>query len=231
MDADDALEDAERLLRGVAGFFFASGGDDGMPPDVGGGFTACGLGCTDQARSHVGDAVGRVEVEGVARGIFGVPEDVVVLGGPALGGAGTVIVGPDDFILKTGATEDLVEHDLAVVDFAVVDVEEERAGGGEYAVRFDEAGAEEAEEVVEAVVVAGATGLGGEDVGAVAAAAETDAVASFVADGFHLLAELPFAGVEGGIDVDELDGGRVHGLQNLEVVPLHNTIHAVVFRA
>jgi hypothetical protein len=56
-------------------------------------------------------------------------------------------------------------------------------------------------------------------------------VAGFVANGLHLLAELPFTSVEGGIDVDELDGGRVHGLQNLEVVRLHNAIHAVVFRA
>jgi len=86
---------------------------------------------------------------------------------------------------------------------------------------------EEAEKVVEAVAVAGASGLGGEYVGAVAVAAEADAVAGFVADGFHLRSELALASVEGGIDVDELDGVCVHGLQNVEVVPLHNTVHAV----
>ena len=66
---------------------------------------------------------------------------------------------------------------FAVVDLAVVDVEEERAGGGEDAVSFDHAGAEEAEEVVEGVAVAGGAGVLGDDFGAVAAAAEAYAVA------------------------------------------------------
>ena len=60
VDADDALEDAERFLRGVAGFFFAGGRDDGVPPDIGGGLAACGFFCADEAGGHVGDAVAGV---------------------------------------------------------------------------------------------------------------------------------------------------------------------------
>ena len=205
MDAYYSLEDSQRLLCGVAGFFFAGGRDDGVPPDVCGSLASCCLGCTDEAGRHVGDSVALVEIEGVALRIFGVPEDVVVLGGPAFGGAGAVVVGPDDLVLEPVAAEDLVEQDFAVVDFAVVDVEEEGAGGCEDAVGFDEAGAEKAEEVVEAIAVTFASVLLSEDFGAVATATESYAVACVVADGLDLLAALAFAGVEGGIDVDQLD--------------------------
>ncbi len=153
------------------------------------------------------------EVEGVAGGIFCVPEDVVVLCGPALGGASSVVVCPDDLVLEAVAPEDFVEHDFAVVDLAIVDVEEERSGGGEDAVGFDHAWAEEAEEVFEGVSVTGCGGVVGDDVGAVAPAAEADAVAGLVADGLDLLSALSFACVEGRIDVDEFDGACFHRLQ------------------
>ncbi len=88
---------------------------------------------------------------------------------------------------KHVAAEDFVEHDFAVVDFAVVDVEEEGAGGGEDAVGFDHARAEECRgsrrscrrSLWPPVCC-------GEDLGAVAMAAEAYAVAGFVADGLHL---------------------------------------------
>jgi hypothetical protein len=89
---------------------------------------------------------------------------------------------------------------FAVVDFAVVDVEEEGAGGGEDAVSFNHSGAQETDEVVELVGVAG--GLSGEDLGAVAFAAESGAIAGVVADGFHLLPGLAAAGIEGRVYVD-----------------------------
>jgi len=212
VDADDALKNSQGFLGGVAGLFFAGGGDDGVPPDVGGSFAASGFFCADEARSHVGDAVAGFEIEGVAGWMSCVPEDVVVFGGPPFGGAGSVVVGPDDLVLEAVAAEDFVEHDFAVVDLAVVDVEEERAGGGEDAVGFDHAGAEEAEEVVEGVSVTGCSGMV-DDVGAVAPAAEADAVAGLVADGLDLLSALPFACVEGRIDVDEFDGPGFHRLQ------------------
>jgi len=184
-----------------------------VPPNICWGFSACGFFGADEAGSHVGDAVAGFEVEGVAGGIFCVPEDVVVFGGPAFGGAGSVVVGPDDFVLEAVASEDFVEHDFAVVDFAVVDVEEERAGGGEDAVRFDHARAKEAEEIFEGVSIARRGRMVGDDVGAVSSAAETDAVARLVADGLDLLSALPFAGVEGRVDVDEFDGSGFHRLQ------------------
>ncbi len=183
--------------------FLCRWGDDGVPPDVGGGFAAGGLFGADQGGGHVGDAVDGVEVEGVDVGVAGVPEDVVVLGRPAFAGAGAVVVGPDDLVLEAGAAEDRVEHDLAVVYLARVDVEEERAVGGEDAVRFDHAGTEEADEVVEAVGVAGGLRSGlrfgsggrrsrcgrrwGRERCACGCGAET-------------------AGVEGRVDVDKRDG-------------------------
>ena len=145
-----------------------------------------------------------------------------MLGGPAFGGARAVVVGPDDFVLEAGAAEDFVEHDLAVVDFAGVDVEEERAGGGEDAVGFDEAGAEEAEVVVEGVGVVGAAGL---RLGAVAVAAEAGAVAGIVADGLHAGALLGGAGVEGRVDVDELDAGVGEGAEGGEVFAVEDAVH------
>jgi len=66
-----------------------------------------------------------------------------------------VVVGPDDFVDEGLAAEDGVEEDLGVVGLAVVDVEEERAGGGEEAVGFFEARADEGGEVVECVGVGG----------------------------------------------------------------------------
>jgi hypothetical protein len=134
-----------------------------------------------------------------------------MLGRPAFGGAGTVVVGPDDLVLEAGTTggcrrgEELVEQDLDVVDLARVDVDEERAGGGQDADGFGEAGAQEAEVVVEGVGVGGGGGWG-EHFGAVAVAAEADAVAFGVADGLEAGALLRRAGVEGRVDVDEFYG-------------------------
>ena len=145
-----------------------------------------------------------------------------MLGGPASFGAGAVVVGPDDFVLEAGPAEDLVEQDFAVVDFAGVDVEEEAAGGGEDAVGFDEVRAEEGEIVAEGIGVTG--GGGHEALGAVAMAAEADAIAGGVADGAHLRPELAFAGVEGWVDVDERDGGGGEAAEDVEAVGLHDAV-------
>ena len=113
--------------------------------------------------------------------------------------------------------EDFVEHDFAVVDFARVDVQEEGAGGGEDAVGFDHARAEEADVVVEDV---GVDGRGGELFGAVAIAAEAGAVALRIANRPDAGALLRDAGVEGRVDVDELDAGVGERAQGGEVVVL-----------
>ena len=83
VDLDDAVEEFEGLLGGVAGLFPAVGGDDGAPPDVGRDLAAGGFFGADEVGGHVGDAVDGFVVEDVVFGVFGVPEDVVVLGGPA----------------------------------------------------------------------------------------------------------------------------------------------------
>lgn len=222
MDADDTLEDAERFLGGVAGFFLAGGGDDGVPPNVGGSFATCRFDGPDERGGHVGDAVSGGEVESVVGGMAGVPEDVVVLGGPAFGGAGAVVVGPDDFVLKACAAENNVDHNLAIVDFAGVDMEEERAGWGEDAMGFDDARLEEADVVVEGVGVGDG---GGKGFCAVTVAAESGAVSGDVADGFHLDALLGGASVEGRIDVDELHAGVGESAQSGEVFAMDDLIH------
>jgi acyl dehydratase len=229
VDADDAFEDAEGFLGGVAGFFFAGGGDDGVPPDVGWGFAAGGFFGADKTRGHVGYAVRGGEVKGVVGGMFGVPEDVVVLGGPAFSAACAVVICPDDLVLEAGSPraavqgEDFVEHDLAVVDLAGVDMEEERASRRQDTVGFGEARSKEAEEVVKGVGVAG---CGGEFLGAVALPSEAGAVASGVADGLDAVALLRGAGVEGRVDVDELYAAGGHFAEGGQVVLLDDTVQA-----
>ncbi len=83
-----------------------------------------------------------------------------MLGGPAVAGLAAVVVGPDDLVAEVVAAEDFVEQDLGVVRLAGVEMEEERAGGGEEAVSFEEARAEEGEVVVEGVGVVGRGVLG-----------------------------------------------------------------------
>ena len=78
---------------------------------------------------------------------------------------------------------------------------------------FDHARTEEAEEIFEAVSVAGRGWVIGNDVGAVPSAAETNAITGLVADGLDLLSTLSFAGVEGRVDVDEFYGTGFHRLQ------------------
>ena len=169
-----------------------------MPPDVGGGLAARGFGGTDELGRHVRDAVGGAQVEGVLGGVAGVPEEVVVLGGPFLAGAGAVVVGPDDLVLEAGSAgaavegEDLVEQDLAVVDFARIDVKEEGAVWGEDAVGLFEARLEESEEVVEGIGIAGERVCG--DLGTVALAGESGAVAGFIPDSLQARTDLLFSG-------------------------------------
>jgi hypothetical protein len=201
VDLDDAVEDASGFLVGVTGFLAAIGADDGVPPGIGGGFSAGGLFLADKIWGHVRDAVALGEVELVVGGVAGVPEDVVVFGGPAGSGTGAVIVGPDDFVDEGVATEDEVEEDLAVVDLSIVDVEEEAAIGMKEAMGFDEARFEEGEVVVEEVWVFLGTDL---DV-AVAESMEAGFGSLGIADDGDVVAGLDATGVEGGIDVDQVD--------------------------
>ena len=108
---------------------------------------------------------------------------------------------------------------------ARVDVEKERAGVSQQAVRFEEARAEEAEEVVELVgiaLIAGRGMVGGEALGTVAAAAEAGTVAGGVLHRAQADAVLLATGVEGGVDVDEGEAGVREGAQDGEIVALED---------
>ena len=108
-----------------------------------------------QRRRHVGDAVHRVEVEGVVGRVLRVPEDGVVLGGPTPLRPAAIVVGPDDLVDEARPAEDAVQHHLAVVRLAVIDMEEERARVGEHPMGLVQARLEEGQVVVEAIPITG----------------------------------------------------------------------------
>ena len=123
---------------------------------------------------------------------------------------------------KDVAPEDLVEQHLAVVRLAAVDVEEQRAVGGEDAPRLFEARRQEPQVVVEVVRPGGAA----QDLGAVAPPLEAGAVAALVAHRAQARAFLRAPGVERRIDVDEA-GARVRQrAQHLEVVAEDDALHS-----
>ena len=75
--------DLSGLLSWVAGPLGTVGGDDGEPPRVGRELPLGRFVRPHQSRCHVRDAVDVTGVEGPVRR-FRVPEDVVVLAGPAV---------------------------------------------------------------------------------------------------------------------------------------------------
>ena len=200
MHLHDAPQNRQRLLRRVAGFFFAAGRHYGLPPSVGRGFAARGFFFAHQVGRHVGDAVYGVVVEGVMPRVFGEPVDVVVLARPAALAATAEVVGPDDLVdAVLAAAEDLLEQQAAGRRLPPIDVKEQAAVAGQNAVCLLQARAQKAQIVVEAVAVARLVQGGG----AVAVAAEAGAVAGAVSVRFDALAALHFAGVEGRVYVDE----------------------------
>ncbi len=191
-----------------------------MPPDVGRQLAARRLLRSGQPRRHVGLAIHLLAVEVVAVGVLHVDEDGVVLGGPAPARAAAEVVGPDDLVQEAVAPEDLVEQQLAVVRLAVVDVEVEGALLPEQAVGLLEARREEVEVVLEAVAVARAL----EQLGAVAAPAEADARGGRVSDGAQRAPLLAPAGVERGVDVDQLEAAVREGGQQIQVLPQEDLV-------
>jgi hypothetical protein len=224
VDADDPPEDGEGLLGGVAGPLLAAGADDGVPPGIGGGLAAAGLLRADQPRGQVRDPVDVVVAVGVARRILRVPQQVVVLGRPALRGPRPVVVGPDDLVEEGGPAEDRVQQHLAVVHLPVVDVEEERPGGLQQPVRLRQPRRQEPQVVVEGV----GEGPGLVALGAVPLPLEPDPVAFLVLDGPKPGPGLGLPRVEGRIDVDQIEE-RVGKLpQDLQVLPLVNGQHRLL---
>ena len=136
-----------------------------------------------------------------------------MLGGPAALGSRTVIVGPDDLVHERVPAEYFVEHDLAVMDLPVIDVQKEASIGLEDPARLLHALPQEADVVVEAIVEPGRT----HPDGSIALALETHPVAVPVGDGAEADAGLAPARVERRIDVDEGKGFPRRALQIVEI--------------
>ena len=210
----DPVQDGYRLLRRVAGLLPAVRAHDRLPPHIGRRLAARRLHRPDKARRHVGNAVYVVIAVGVVFGVARIPEDVVMLGGPAPLGPRAVIVGPDDLVYEALAPEDFVQQHLAVMRFAVVDMEEEGARGCEQPVRLPEPGLDEGHVVVERIVPGG----GAEADRPVALALEARPVALVVLDRPKPCASLCFAGIERRVDIDEVEAAILQAGEHLQIV-------------
>jgi len=211
VDLHDPVQDPERLLRRVASPLLPVRGDDCVPPNVSWRLAPGGLLLSNKPRGHVGDAVHLVEVERVVLRVLDVPEDVIVLGGPLLLGACAVVVSPDDLVDERVPPEQLVEEDLAVVDLPIVDVKEERPTRLEEATGLLKPRLHELEEVLELVGEAGRSDLDG----AVPLPLEPGAVPTvLIPNGSDTGALLHLARVEGRVDVDHVEAGGRHLLED-----------------
>jgi len=200
VDADDAVQNAQRLLRGVARALLAIGGDDRVPPHVRRRLAPVGLFRRDQAGGHVRNPVHVLEAEGVTLGVLGVPEDVVVLGRPFPLAAGPVVIRPDDLVHKAVAAEQAVQKDLGVVDLAVVQVQKEAPFGPQQAHGLFEPGLKKGQKVVKVV----GEGLRADLHRAIPLPAKAVAIALRVADRLKPRPGLGLARVERWIDVDQV---------------------------
>lgn len=79
-----------------------------MPPDIGGGFSSFGFLWTNQVGRHIRNSVHGGKVERIVFGIFCIPEDRIVFGGPLLLGSGTIVISPDYFVHEAVASKDFV---------------------------------------------------------------------------------------------------------------------------
>ncbi len=157
---DEAFEEFDGFLGGVAVAFFGHGIESGDGEDIIGIFVGV-IGGDAGAAAGAGAAHGfggardgdgfAVEVKAVG---LGVEEDGVVLAGETVfaGAAGLVV--PDEFVLEMIIAEDLVAEDFGVVDGMPVEVEEEAAGGAEEGVEEGQAGVEPVEVLVAAALPA-----------------------------------------------------------------------------
>jgi hypothetical protein len=141
---------------------------------------------------------------------------------PGRNGRRALGVGPDDLVEERRAAEDAIEQHLAVVDLAVVDVKVQAAGLSEEAMGLAKSRLEEREVVFERV---GEARVFGEALGAVTASRESLAIAAaLVAHRPHPQALLDLAGVEGWIDVDEIDRRIRKGAQHLEALAVNDPV-------
>ena len=201
MDFYNPVDNTPGFLRGVPGFLVTIGTDNRMPPYIGRRFAACGLLWSDKPGRHVWDAIHFIVVERIVIRILGVPEDIVVLGAPLFLGSRTVVVGPDDFVDERVASEYFIEHHLAIMNLAIIQMEEQRTIPLQYAVRFFHARAQESDEITVRIIVA---------------------VRLFVhlcsAFGMESLSDLTPSRVERRIDVNQIDRTGRNGFQELQIL-------------
>ena len=137
---------------------------------------------------------------------------------PAPPRATAVVIRPDDLVDEALSAKDLVQKNLAVVGFPVVDVEVQSAVGAQQTAGVLEPWPDVPQVVVEHVAV----GSSAKSHGAVPPAAETDPVTVVAAHGRQLLPPLDLAAVERGIDVDEPEALVGELRKHIRVVGVHH---------
>jgi hypothetical protein len=194
-----------------------------MPPGIRGALSARRLLRRHQTGRHVWYSLDGIEVEGVVPRVLRVEQDVVVLRGPAVPRPPAVVVCPDDLVDERAAPEYPVEQHLAVVDLAIVEVDVQRAVRGQHAGGFLQARAEEAQVVVEGVLVRAQR----DPFRDIAAPLEADPVTLTGRRRRHpdLFTPSGRAGVERGIDIDEVDAPGRERPEELEVVAEVDLVH------
>lgn len=63
------------------------------------------------------------------------------------------VISPNDFIDEAVPAENLINQNLAIMDFPIVKVEEERAIGFEYPIGFFYSWTDEAKKIIELVII------------------------------------------------------------------------------
>ena len=64
------------------------------------------------------------------------------------------VISPNDFIDEAVPAENLINQNLAIMDFPIVEMEEERAIGFEYPIGFLYSWTDEAKKIIELVLIA-----------------------------------------------------------------------------
>ena len=117
-----------------------------------------------------------------------------MLGRPAFACARAVVICPDDLVDKAFTPEDLIQKDLAVMHFAVINMEIQAAVGRQDPIGFFQARGDKGDEIVKFVRITAFA----QDLCFITAALKSDSVAFLGANGADARARLVAAGVEGG---------------------------------
>jgi len=120
---------------------------------------------------------------------------------PFLLGAGAVIISSDNLVEEAFTPKNAIQQNFTVMDLTIVDVKIQAAVRFEHAVGLDQARLEEGQIIIEQI---GIRFLPDAD-GFITPALEAGPVTVFAALGLDLRAGLDAPGVEGRVDVNEID--------------------------